>query len=80
MTTRELRDALAQLGDDQRQAIELRLAGLKGREIADVLGRSEAAVKMLQFRAMQHLRNVLSPHHEPSSGNSHPRKELADAH
>ena len=51
-----LRAALAQLPPDQRHAIELRLAGLTGREIARELGRSHEAVKMLQQRALTRLR------------------------
>jgi RNA polymerase sigma-70 factor (ECF subfamily) len=42
-----LRTALSRLPTDQRQAIELRLAGLTGREIANELGRSHEAIKML---------------------------------
>ncbi len=48
--------ALTQLTSDQRHAVELRLAGLTGPEIAQVLGRSHAAVKMLQLRAVDRLR------------------------
>jgi RNA polymerase sigma-70 factor, ECF subfamily len=44
---RALRAALARLPDDQRRAMELRLAGLTGREIAAELGRSHEAAKML---------------------------------
>ncbi len=51
--------ALAQLTPDQRRAVELRLAGLTGPEIAEVLGRSHAAVKMLQLRAVDRLREHL---------------------
>jgi RNA polymerase sigma-70 factor (ECF subfamily) len=54
-----VRAALAHLPADQRQAIELRLAGLTGREIARELGRSHEAVKMLQQRALAHLRAEL---------------------
>ncbi len=76
---RELRSALAQLRDDQRQVIELRLAGLKGAEIAAVIGRSESAVKMLQFRAMQRLREVLVAE-SSAQPNDHPQgKDYADA-
>jgi RNA polymerase sigma-70 factor (ECF subfamily) len=53
---RALRAALALLPDDQRRAIELRLAGLTGREIAAELGRSHEAAKMLQQRALTRLR------------------------
>jgi RNA polymerase sigma factor (sigma-70 family) len=55
-----VRAALAKLSPDQRQAIELRLAGLTGREIARELGRSHEAVKMLQQRGLAHLRTHLS--------------------
>lgn len=54
-----VRAALAQLPPDQRQAIELRLAGLTGREIAQELGRSHDAVKMLQQRGLARLRTHL---------------------
>ncbi len=47
---------LANLPTDQREVIELRLAGLSGREIADAMERSVDAVKMLQLRAMKRLR------------------------
>jgi RNA polymerase sigma-70 factor (ECF subfamily) len=59
----ELRAAIAELSDDQREVVELRLAGLTGPEIADSLGKSHAAVKMLQLRAVQKLRALLSPPH-----------------
>ena len=59
----ELRAAIAELSDDQREVVELRLAGLTGPEIADALGKSHAAVKMLQLRAVQKLRTLLSPPH-----------------
>lgn len=47
---------LALLPDDQRSVVELRLAGLTGAEIANVLGRSVGAIKALQFRAIARLR------------------------
>jgi DNA-directed RNA polymerase specialized sigma24 family protein len=50
---------LNDLPADQRRVIELRLAGLTGAEIAGVLNRSVAAVKMLQLRAMTRLRSEL---------------------
>jgi RNA polymerase sigma-70 factor (ECF subfamily) len=53
--------ALALLPPDQRRAIELRLAGLSGREIARELGRSHEAIKMLQQRALARLRVELHP-------------------
>jgi RNA polymerase sigma-70 factor (ECF subfamily) len=54
-----VRALLAHLPADQRRIVELRLAGLTGVEIARALGRSEGAVKMLQFRAVARLRALL---------------------
>jgi RNA polymerase sigma-70 factor (ECF subfamily) len=46
-----------ELPEDQRRVIEMRFAQAKSiREIAGELGRSEGAVKQLQFRAVQSLR------------------------
>jgi RNA polymerase sigma-70 factor, ECF subfamily len=47
---------LAELTPDQRDVITLRLAGLKGREIATALGKAEGTVKALQFAAIRNLR------------------------
>jgi RNA polymerase sigma-70 factor (ECF subfamily) len=45
------------LGDDQRQVIAMRFSEEKSiKEIANEIGRSEGAVKQLQFRALQTLR------------------------
>ena len=53
--------AVEKLPDDQRRVIVLRFAEEKSiREIADELGRSEGAVKQLQFRGLENLRNRLS--------------------
>jgi RNA polymerase sigma-70 factor, ECF subfamily len=47
-----------QLPEDQRQVVVLRFAEQKGiREIAQEIGRSEGAVKQLQFRGLQNLRD-----------------------
>jgi RNA polymerase sigma-70 factor (ECF subfamily) len=51
--------ALAQLPDEQRQVVELRLAGLNGPEIAAALGRSHTAVRASQRRALIRLRTLL---------------------
>jgi RNA polymerase sigma-70 factor (ECF subfamily) len=53
---------LAALPEDQRRVVELRLAGLSGTEIAASMGRSTAAVKMLQHRAMRRLRRSMADH------------------
>lgn len=55
-----LRLALAQLPEDQRSAIELQLAGWSSVQIAAVLDRSPAAVKMLRLRAITRLRTLLA--------------------
>jgi RNA polymerase sigma-70 factor (ECF subfamily) len=56
----EVRAAVAQLPRDQRQAVLLRFgADLRNREIAEVMGRSEGAVKLLTFRALTTLRHRL---------------------
>jgi RNA polymerase sigma-70 factor, ECF subfamily len=51
----ELLAAIARLPKEQRLVIELRMAGLKGREIAEELGRSHEAVRMMQQRALDRL-------------------------
>ena len=50
---------ISQLSRDQRQAVELRLAGLTDREIAAVLGKSPGAVRVTQTRAVARLRGLL---------------------
>ncbi len=53
--------AVDELPEDQRRVIVMRFADEKSiREIADELGRSEGAVKQLQFRALENLRNRLN--------------------
>ena len=56
---RTLDALLSGLSDDQRRVVELRMAGLTGAEIAQALGKSVAAIKMLQLRAMTRLRRTL---------------------
>jgi RNA polymerase sigma-70 factor, ECF subfamily len=48
--------AVARLPDEQRTAIELRLAGLTGVEIATAMERSHDAVRKLQRRALEKLK------------------------
>ena len=65
---RTIQTVLSQLSPDQRRAIELRLAGLTGPEIARAMGRSHQAVKTLQFRAVERLRTLLAPLHPKEPG------------
>ncbi len=54
-------ELVERLPADQRRVVNMRFAEEKSiREIAGVLGRSEGAVKQLQFRALQNLRTHLS--------------------
>ena len=53
--------AVGKLPDDQRRVIVMRFADDRSiREIAGELGRSEGAVKQLQFRGLENLRNRLN--------------------
>lgn len=53
--------AVDKLPEDQRRVIVMRFADEKSiREIGEELGRSEGAVKQLQFRALENLRNRLN--------------------
>ncbi len=55
-----IRAAVDELPPDQRQAVMLRFGGdLRNREIAEIMGRSEGAIKLLTFRAMTTLRRRL---------------------
>lgn len=56
----ELRAALANLPDRQREIVELRLGGLSMREIAEIQGTSENAIKTAQSRAFKTLRAALT--------------------
>ena len=57
---RAIRDVLTQLSPEQRRVVELRLAGLTGPEIREVLGRSRAWVDTTQYRAVKRLRAVMA--------------------
>jgi RNA polymerase sigma-70 factor (ECF subfamily) len=58
---RSLRALLDRLTPDQREVVELRLAGLKAVEIAEVVGKDRNAVDALHFRAVARLRALLYP-------------------
>jgi RNA polymerase sigma factor (sigma-70 family) len=51
---------LVEMPPDQRQVLELRLAGLTTAEIGSVLGRRPGAVRATQFRALTRLRQLLN--------------------
>ncbi len=57
---RDITRLLAQLPEDQRELVELRLQGLSDKEIAHVLGRSPGAVRTAQYRAVLRLRELAS--------------------
>ena len=57
---RRVRAAVATLSEDRRQVIVLRFVdGLSTREIGEVLGRSQGAVRVLQHRALRDLAALL---------------------
>jgi RNA polymerase sigma-70 factor (ECF subfamily) len=56
--TRTVTALLAQLPPEQRQVLELRLAGLTSREIGMVLGKQPNAIDQMQYRAVQRLRSL----------------------
>ena len=61
----DVRHLLAQLTPEQRDVVELRLSGMTGPEIAEILGRSHGAVRALQYRAYQQLRELLASYEVP---------------
>lgn len=55
------------LPQDQRRVVEMRFGEEKSvREIAELMGRSEGAIKQLQFRALQALRARVTPNRAES--------------
>ena len=62
LTTETLFVALSELPQDQRECVIMRfLQSLSIAETAEVLGRSEGAVKQLQLRAMRNLAKAMPP-------------------
>jgi RNA polymerase sigma-70 factor (ECF subfamily) len=56
----QLRQALAHLTQDQQEILRLRFGeGLKAGAIAEVLGKSEGAIRALQHRALATLRRLI---------------------
>ena len=62
---------IEQLKPEQRQLVELRLAGLADAEIAQVLGKSPVAIRKAQSRAVLALRALLDAQYSQSGGGSH---------
>jgi RNA polymerase sigma-70 factor (ECF subfamily) len=71
----ELRILLARLPDDQRQLLELRMAGLNAAEIARALGRSHDAVRKAQSRAVIGLRAALEQQRQTSESANEQRND-----
>ena len=62
LTNELLLEALGQLPDEQRDCLVMRfLQGMSIAETADVLGRSEGAVKQLQLRGVRNLAKLIPP-------------------
>jgi RNA polymerase sigma-70 factor (ECF subfamily) len=62
LQNRSLWTALRQLTDDQQSVIVLKFVqGLSNAEIAQVLGKTEGAIKSLQRRALESLARLLDP-------------------
>jgi RNA polymerase sigma-70 factor (ECF subfamily) len=54
-------EAILRLAEEQQQVIILRfIEGLNHREVAEVLGKNEGACRMIQYRALLALQNILS--------------------
>src|SRR5262249_1524312 len=59
-----VRGRVRELPEDQRKVLELRFLEEKStREVAEVLGRSEGAIKQLQFRGLESLRTRIGGKH-----------------
>jgi len=60
LTQKQLAQALGNLTEDQQEVIILRFVdGLSNAEVGQVLGKSEGAIKSLQYRALGSLNRVL---------------------
>ena len=54
--------AMNDLPDEQRNVLEMTLSGFKGEEIARVLGKTHASVKMLRWRGMETIKAHVAAH------------------
>jgi RNA polymerase sigma-70 factor (ECF subfamily) len=66
-----LLDMLSQLSPDQRELLQLRLAGLSAAEIGRVLGKSQDAVRKAQSRTVIGLRAELAKRQSRQDGQRH---------
>jgi RNA polymerase sigma-70 factor (ECF subfamily) len=67
-----LEQAIAQLTEDQQQVLTLKFfADMTNQEIANVIGRSEGAVKALQHRALHALQQILEREQETPVARAH---------
>lgn len=56
----DLRDAINQLSDNHKQVIQLRMNGMKSKEIAKMTGQSADAVDSMYARALKSLKNIIN--------------------
>lgn len=49
--------AMVELPEEQRNVLEMTLSGFKGEEIAQILGKTHASVKMLRWRGMEGIKS-----------------------
>ncbi len=57
----QLQQALAELGDEQREVLRLRFVeGLPTKEIAEQLGKSDGAIRVMLTRTVAHLQEIIS--------------------
>ncbi|MGQ9682645.1 MAG: sigma-70 family RNA polymerase sigma factor [Anaerolineae bacterium] len=60
LDSERLRKAISRLTDEQALVVTLKFAeGLSNAEVAEIMGKTEGAIKSLQFRAMASLRRIL---------------------
>lgn len=60
-TVGELLEAVRQLDEEEQQVVVLRFVeGLTHREVAEIIGKSEEASRVIQYRAIQRLQRVLT--------------------
>jgi len=63
LTQDKLRSAVNQLTDDQGLVIALKFfEGMSNAEVADMVGKTEGAIKSLQFRGLASLRRMIGEH------------------